>query len=152
MKDLSHKTTGALRCSTATDAIIILDQRQRVLLLNPAAENLLGYRAKEIVGRPLNLNLRTAEGDHLPLSSGELAEVFEHSRQTGGRQPTLARRKDGALFPVETEVQRFADDRQSFFLITLRHPKPERETCQVGAVGRRQAWASMHPPDRSKGS
>ncbi len=36
----------------AGEAVMVVDGRQRVVLWNPAAERLLGWRAEEVVGRP----------------------------------------------------------------------------------------------------
>src|SRR5215217_3241220 len=41
----------------ADDAIISVDQRQRVTLFNQGAEKIFGYTAQEIIGQPIDLLL-----------------------------------------------------------------------------------------------
>lgn len=44
----------AVVLSGITDAVVAVDQDRKVLLFNTAAENLLGFTAKEVLGKPLN--------------------------------------------------------------------------------------------------
>src|SRR5262249_8734257 len=42
------------------DAIVVADPQGRITLFNPAAERVFGYRADEVVGRPLTLLMPAA--------------------------------------------------------------------------------------------
>src|SRR5262249_29581117 len=54
---------------SARDAIVTVDERQRIILFNTAAEALFGWTQGEVIGRPLDvlipLHFRTAHGRHI---------------------------------------------------------------------------------------
>ena len=66
LKASEERLKGVL--DLAHDAILSTDARQRIVLFNPAAERMFGYRTDEIVGRSLSLlipePLRAAHVDH----------------------------------------------------------------------------------------
>jgi PAS domain S-box-containing protein len=90
----------------AADAIISIDEEQRIVLFNQGAERIFGYTAEEIVGQPLTLLLPPASR---PAHEGHV-EQFGHSggrpRQMGERGAIAGRRKDGSIFPAEASISR----------------------------------------------
>jgi PAS domain S-box-containing protein len=82
------------------DGIVVADREGRVTLFNPAAERIFGYRAAEVVGRPLDVLI---PAEYLPAHR----EGFDRYLATGltqlvGRAVELhGRRKDGTTFPLE---------------------------------------------------
>ncbi|MBI5068427.1 MAG: PAS domain S-box protein [Deltaproteobacteria bacterium] len=88
----------------ALDAIIVCDGEGRIAAWNPAATAIFGYRADEVLGRPLHDLLaperyrgRAAAGLRRFADAGE-APVM------GRLQETEALRKDGSEFPVEISL------------------------------------------------
>ncbi len=84
---------------TATDAIVAIDARHRIVLFNRAAEQVFGYQAEEVLGQDLDLLLPPRlQGKHIHYveeflrtgTSSVLGQIMEGT----------ARRKDGTLFPV----------------------------------------------------
>ena len=90
----------------AHDAILSTDARQRIVLFNPAAERMFGYRTDEIVGRSLSLlipeALRAAHSDHF---EGFIREGVE-SRVMVDRPEVSGLRRDGSVFPLEVSLSR----------------------------------------------
>lgn len=90
--------------TTANDAIIMMDENGCVSYWNPAAENIFGYTAEEIIGKYL----------HSIIAPDRYIAYYEkglrHFSETGegpiiGKTEELtARRKDGAEFPVELSL------------------------------------------------
>jgi PAS domain S-box-containing protein len=82
------------------DAIVVADQDGTVELFNPAAERLFGYRAEEVVGRPLSV-LMPAE--HRARHDEGLRRYVRTrlARIVGRTVEMTGRRKDGTEFPVE---------------------------------------------------
>jgi len=90
--------------ATALDAIVVMDQRERILEFNPAAERLFGYRREEVLGRELADTL-------IPPSSGKqyrsgLAHFLAtgEGSMVGKRVDVVGMRADGSEVPVELSV------------------------------------------------
>jgi two-component system cell cycle response regulator len=90
----------------AHDAIVSVDRSQRIILFNPAAERMFGYRADEIVGQSLTLLIppavHAAHADHF---KGFLHDG-QSSRVMGERPEVKAVRRDSGVFPVEISLSR----------------------------------------------
>jgi PAS domain S-box-containing protein len=84
----------------APDAIVVADQRGRILLFNPAAERTFGYARAEVIGQPLtvlmpaDLQRKHEEGFRRYLETRVPSVVGRPLEQRG-------RRKDGKEFPLE---------------------------------------------------
>jgi len=88
---------------TAMEAIVVIDQRGRILSVNPVAEAQFGYAANELLGQNVSILMpspqREGHDGYLAayLSSGERKIIGQRRRVQG-------RRKNGELFPLETAV------------------------------------------------
>jgi two-component system sensor kinase FixL len=88
---------------TTQDAIVSIDRQGRVVLFNPAAERVFGYTKNEIQGRKVNILM--AE----PYASEHDSYIarYEKTREAhaiGRIRTVAARRKSGAIFPIELSV------------------------------------------------
>lgn len=88
---------------TAVEGMIIMDQRGRIELVNPAAQRLFGYSEEELAGK--NVKVLMPEPDH---SQHDM--YLQRYRETGqkriigvGRE-VMGRRKDGSVFPFSLAV------------------------------------------------
>jgi PAS domain S-box-containing protein len=93
----------------AAEAIIALDSHQHILFYNQAAETMFGYKASEMIGKPLDpilpRDLAQVHRDHVRA----FVESADSERQIKSRQSLLARRKDGSQFPVEIGISKIDD-------------------------------------------
>jgi PAS domain S-box-containing protein len=80
---------------TAVDGIITIDERGAVESFNPAAEEIFGYSAAEIIGKEIALLM--------PELAGGVAGYLKSAgrRAIGSGAETRGRRKDGSEFPVD---------------------------------------------------
>jgi PAS domain S-box-containing protein len=104
----------------ADDAIISMDQRQRIMLFNQGAEKIFGYSAAEVLGLPLDillpLRFRAIHDQHVHA----FAVAKTHARRMGERQDIYGVRKNGAEFPAEASISRLDLAGEKIYTIILR--------------------------------
>jgi two-component system sensor kinase FixL len=103
---MSVPTTDVLALlETTFDAVVIMDDRGRILAFNASAEEMFGYRAADALGRNVNMLMTGADrlehDEHLRryLATGE-------SRVLGRGRDVRVRHRDGSEFPVFLSVAR----------------------------------------------
>jgi PAS domain S-box-containing protein len=94
---------------TTQDAVLSIDRQGRIVLFNPSAEQIFGYKREEVIGQKVNELMSE------PYAS-EHDGYIERYERTGvphaiGRiRSVTARRKSGELFPIELSVTKIAED------------------------------------------
>lgn len=90
----------------AAEAIVSVDEHQRITLFNHAAEQMFGYASAEVLGESLDLLLPdAARGAHHGHVTA-FGEAGPAARRMGERRPVYGRRRDGTLFPAEASISR----------------------------------------------
>lgn len=103
---------------SAMDAIISLDEDQRIVLLNPAAEQMFGYSADDLTGTPID--------QLIPERLGQARSVRDYGASTVSGRPLGApgalygRRSNGEEFPIEASVSQVTLDGRKFYTAILR--------------------------------
>jgi PAS domain S-box-containing protein len=96
----------------ADDAIISIDQTQKITLFNQGAEKIFGYRAEEAIGQSLDLLL--------PKQVSDFDQVSTPARKMGARREIIGRRKDGQEFPAEASISKLQLNDEQVFTVILR--------------------------------
>ncbi|WP_224364447.1 PAS domain-containing sensor histidine kinase [Hyalangium versicolor] len=117
--------------SSAADAIISVDEQQRITLFNEGAERIFGYSTREILGQPLEIllpaRLREIHGQHIR----NFAAGPQTARQMGERLPISCLRRSGKEFPAEASISKIAVGGRQLFTIILRDNTENRRAGEV---------------------
>ena len=124
-----RKTEQALRESedrmagiinSAMDAVISVDEEQRVILFNAAAERMFGYSAAEVIGRPITRlipeRFRASHEGHIR----RFSVTGETSRAMGALGAVSGLRRSGEEFPIEASISQLEAGSQKLFTVILR--------------------------------
>jgi PAS domain S-box-containing protein len=87
----------------APDAMVIVDQTGKIVLVNAQVENRFGYERGELIGQSIEILVpERFAGHHASFRTGYVAEP--RTRPMGLAGDLYARRKDGSEFPVEISL------------------------------------------------
>ena len=90
----------------APDAIVTIDDTQRIVMYNRGAQRIFGYTPEEAVGQHLELlipaRLREAHAGHLE----GFHTAGDQARQGPQHGPVFGLRKDGSEFPAEVSISK----------------------------------------------
>ena len=105
---------------TAMDAVISVDERQRVILFNAAAEKIFRWPRAAVIGQPLDMLLperfRKAHAKHIErFGAGGVT-----SRRMGAHMVLAGLRADGAEFPIEASISQHSEGGRKFYTVIMR--------------------------------
>ena len=105
---------------SATDAIITVDEAQKILLYNGAAEAVFGWPRQVIIGEPLDrlvpARFRAAHGDHMR----RFGQTGVTSRRMGARNLIYGVRSNGQEFPLDASISQLDTPSGKLFTVILR--------------------------------
>lgn len=104
----------------AVDAIIATDADQCIQIFNKGAETIFGYRAEEMLGKPIDLLLPQRFGEVHRQHMHAFAKASEPARLMGERHQVYGRRKDGSEFPAEASISKQLTAGQITYIVILR--------------------------------
>lgn len=107
--------------NTSLDGVIVSDDRGRIVEFSPAAEDIFGHPAADVIGHELG---KIIVPDHLRAGHDK---GMERMRQGGekrvvgkGRVQLEAKRADGSIFPVELAIQSAVTEDGEIYIAFLR--------------------------------
>ncbi|HVT38672.1 MAG TPA: PAS domain-containing sensor histidine kinase [Gemmatimonadaceae bacterium] len=117
----------------ASDAIICIDEAQRITFFNDGAQHIFGYSAEEVVGQPLDLLLpqrfRGAHADHV----AGFGRSPVNARTMADRREISGVRKDGTEFPAEAAIAHVQTSEGLAYSVVLRDITERRRIEAVSA-------------------
>jgi len=117
--DEAQARLGAI-VDSAMDAVVTVDESQRVVLFNRAAEQVFGVRRDEALGasleRFLPARFRAAHHAHIE----HFGRTGVTSRRMGDVTTLWALRADGTEFPIEASISQAVEEGRRFFTVILR--------------------------------
>ena len=140
LKESEAKFSGIM--SISADAIISIDDEQRITIFNNGAEQIFGYSKAEAIGTPLDRlipeRFREAHRQHVErFASGDVT-----ARRMGERRTTIAGlRKNGEEFPAEAAISKLQVGDKTILTVALRDiterkriEKEQQFLAEAGAV------------------
>ncbi len=117
--------------SNSKDAIIAIDAQQEILIFNKGAEDVFGYRADEIMGKPLSMLIpEKYRGGHSSHIKG-----FEHdtaeARMMHDRNVIFGLRKNGEAFPAEASITKIETRTERLSAVILQDISSRYKTEQA---------------------
>lgn len=88
----------------AGEAIVTVDSEGKILLFNPAAERIFGYREEELLGRPVGVLLPSPLRAIHEKYVQAFLESPDGARAMGQRGEIVGRRSDGSTFPADASI------------------------------------------------
>jgi hypothetical protein len=118
--DATQARLGAI-VDSAMDAVITVDEEQKIVLFNRAAEQLFRIRREEILGSPLDrlmpARFRGAHRGHID----NFGRTGVTSRRMGDVTTLWALRADtGEEFPIEASISQASESGKRYFTVILR--------------------------------
>lgn len=112
------------------NANIMVDAQGRIVLFNPAAEDLFGYSADEVRYQPIRILLRDQVAAlHQTRLEGFLEKGVGRCGHIGRRMEFVFRRKDGTLFDAEMSMAGGRSNGHRFLVASV-HDITERKQAQ----------------------
>ncbi|SHK17833.1 PAS domain S-box protein [Rhodothermus profundi] len=132
---------------TAVDAIITIDETGRILLFNPAAERIFGYRAEEVIGQNISVLMPSPYREQHDRYIRNYLETGRRRIIGRGREVT-GQRKDGTTFPMYLAVSEVRLPDRRLFTGIVRDlsetRRLEQEILRISDEERRSIGQDLH--------
>jgi PAS domain S-box-containing protein len=124
--DAAEQTLQAVRsrmygvAESAMDPIIAIDENQRIVLFNAAAERAFRWPRGAVMGQSLEMlipsRFHAAHGAHV----ARFRDTGVTSRRMGGANALVAVRANGEEFPIEASISQHVEDGRRILTVILR--------------------------------
>jgi len=105
---------------SAMDAIITVDEEQRVVLFNRAAEQMFGCSTREAIGQPLDRFLPARYRDAHRHHVQTFGQSGVTTRMMGKLGAVVGLRSNGEEFPIEAAISHIAVEKRKYSTVILR--------------------------------
>ncbi|MES0371262.1 MAG: PAS domain S-box protein [Mariprofundaceae bacterium] len=133
------------------DAVVSINEDQKIIFFNSGAEGVFGYRSEEILGKPIDLLVPK----HLHLSHRrqvrDFVEAAEPPRYKHARGGIFGVRKGGELFPAEASISTVEVNGQPVVTAVVRDVSKQKEdeaTLRTHSVAMDRAGEAILITDR----
>ena len=102
MRESAAQLNGIIQ--SAMDGIISVDERQGIVIFNPAAEQMFGCAAANVLGTPLGQFIPSRFRDRHRAYIAQFGETGVTTRRMGGQSEITGLRANGEEFPLEASI------------------------------------------------
>jgi PAS domain S-box-containing protein len=106
--------------NSAMDAVITVDQQQRVVLFNDAAEHVFHWPRTAVLGQTLDRLLPTRFHEIHRQHVQQFGQTGVTSRRMGAKTVLTGLRAGGEEFPVEASISQFGEGADKLYTVILR--------------------------------
>ena len=119
---LAHDAVGQLSglLDSAMDAIVTVDESQKIVIYNAAAERIFGWMRAEVSGQPLSMLIPQRLRDSHEQKLRQFGATGVSSRRMGGSARVFGLRKGGEEFPVDASISQLHTDKGKLYTVVLR--------------------------------
>ena len=118
LENVQARVAGII--DSAMDAVVTVDEDQRVVLFNTAAEKVFRWPKSAVIGQPIEMllpeRLRAGHRRHI----GRFGETGVTSRRMGDQTVLVGLRANGEEFPIEASISQHSEDGKRLFTVILR--------------------------------
>ncbi len=118
LKNVEARVGGIVE--SAMDAIITVDEEQRIVLFNVAAEKVFGCPKDEAIGAPLNWFIPERFRDGHAAHMRAFGETGTSSRRMGTTRIVTGLRRNGEEFPIDASISQITEHGSRFYTVILR--------------------------------
>jgi PAS domain S-box-containing protein len=93
------------------DAVVVVDLKERIVLINPVAERLSGWAEGEAVGRPLDKVIRLLNEQTERTAERSIFDPLTQDSSEVPREPAILQSRDGRQVPVDARTTPVRDAR-----------------------------------------
>lgn len=115
---LAARLSGLL--DSAMDGIITVDEAQRIILYNRAAEKIFGWQAAQVMGQPLETLLPPRYRAGHAQQVRRFGETGVSSRRMGGDRVIYGQRASGDEFPMDASISQLQTSEGKLYTVILR--------------------------------
>ena len=109
------------------DAVIAIDEVQKITFFNQGARRIFGYSDADVLGKPLDILLPR---DRIAVHREHVRRFADSQKSTARmdeRSEIHGRRKDGSIFPAEASIAKAAGNGKTIFVVILRDITKQKE-------------------------
>jgi PAS domain S-box-containing protein len=123
----------AVIVSSAMDAIVAVDDQQRIVLFNVAAEKMFGCSARSVIGQSIGQfipdRFRAGHSEHV----SRFGQTGVTNRKMGAQGALWAVRPNGEEFPIEASISHVNDGGKKLFTVIIRDVTERRRAEDAAA-------------------
>ena len=158
----SEARAGAI-IDNVFDGVLTVDDKARIVSLNPSCALMFGYASDELSGQPVSIVLpRLFSAASRPAEKGKTSSENlwrQFERRLGKTIELDSRRRDGSLFPVQLSVSRVDLDDRTLYTCIIRDVSEQKKTLAAlaqaeerGSTALRGARIGVYDVDLTTGT